>query len=249
MSMHDSPGTPIGETRLTGTPPLVGVDGCSAGWLALVWHEGTLTARIAPTITTLVRGLGDDFLIAIDIPIGLPDSGPRACDRAARSLLGRPRASSVFPCPVRECLAASTYEEAARLHRQADGRAISRQSFTILPKIREIDLFLHSRPMTDRVLEVHPEVSFAVWNHGRPMLHRKASQAGREERQALIDTAWPGHRRLVSMSLSKGGWKMDDLNDAFAALWTALRIQRAAAVGISGHEERDSTGVRMEIRA
>ncbi len=36
-------------------------------------------------------------MIGVDMPIGPPESRPRACDSAARRLLPRDRKSSVFP--------------------------------------------------------------------------------------------------------------------------------------------------------
>jgi len=46
-------------------------------------------------------------LAAIDIPVGLPDTGSREADSVARKFIG-PRASSVFPCPIRLALEATT---------------------------------------------------------------------------------------------------------------------------------------------
>jgi len=60
-----------------------------------------------------LRNKPDDLaVLAIDIPIGLLD-GPRACDKAARKLLGQPRGSSVFPALSRPALGAQTYPEAS----------------------------------------------------------------------------------------------------------------------------------------
>jgi predicted RNase H-like nuclease len=50
-------------------------------------------------------------LITIDIPIGLPDTGSRAADHAARVAVG-PRWQSVFLTPIRAALEAPTYAEA-----------------------------------------------------------------------------------------------------------------------------------------
>src|SRR5690606_31915637 len=114
-------------------------------------------------------------VLAIDIPIGLTDDGPRPPDVAARALLG-PRASSVFPAPVRATLNANSYEDACDLSFAARGKRLSKQSFAILPKIREVDELLRTRSATEfpvPVHEVHPEVSFCYLNDGRPMVHPK----------------------------------------------------------------------------
>ena len=75
---------------------------------------------------------------AIDIPIGLPESGPRPADVEARRRVG-PRRNSVFPAPARAVLGATTYGEACARSRQVGGKAISKQLFNILGKIAEVD--------------------------------------------------------------------------------------------------------------
>jgi hypothetical protein len=88
---------------------LAGVDACRAGWVvALAGGTGSgggafddVEVQVVATFAE-VLGLGA-ATVAVDIPIGLPDAGPRVCDVAARRLLG-PRRSSVFPAPVRAAL-------------------------------------------------------------------------------------------------------------------------------------------------
>src|SRR5206468_1411244 len=53
-------------------------------------------------------------VIGVDIPIGLPESGARPADVAARRFVG-PRASSVFTTPQRAVLEAPSYAEARRV--------------------------------------------------------------------------------------------------------------------------------------
>jgi predicted RNase H-like nuclease len=76
----------------------------------------------------------DDLLcLAIDIPIGLLDCS-RACDKAARKLLGRPRGTSVFAAPCRAALSAATHVFARQINREKADRGISQQAFGIIPK-------------------------------------------------------------------------------------------------------------------
>src|SRR5205814_8621714 len=88
------------------------------------------------------RAEAGELGIAIDIPIGLSDDGPRACDLAARRLLGRPRGSSVFPAPCRGALVATTYRRACTVSRRSVGVALSLECFNIVPKIREVDALM-----------------------------------------------------------------------------------------------------------
>lgn len=238
------------------TQPLLGADGCRAGWVYVLEDAGGVRAGLATSFTELVA-VAPTALVAIDVPIGLPDAGARAADRAARAFLGRPRGSSVFPAPVRSVLAAVDYAEACARHVAADGRKLSRQAFGILPKMREVDAALRAEPaLLERVFEVHPEVSFALWNDRAPMAKRKLRVAGREERLLLVDAIWPGAYASAIGTLPRTiaevrgrAYAPDDLIDAFAALWTARRVAAGTSVGFpDGPAPRDATGMPAIIR-
>jgi predicted RNase H-like nuclease len=192
----------------------------------------------------------DFAAIAIDIPIGLLDGyeiGGRVCDRAARKLLGRLRGSSVFPPPVRSALAAECYGDACAISRGCGGKAISKQTFGILPKIREIDALLQSRPELRKVVrEVHPEVSFREMAGGRPMEYRKVSAAGRDERRRALAGFIP---RLTEIEQDgrKQGLPIEDILDAAAACWSAARIAMGTARSLPADVPLDATGVPTAI--
>ncbi|MFN2324152.1 MAG: DUF429 domain-containing protein, partial [Trueperaceae bacterium] len=187
------------------------------------------------------------------IPIGLTEKGQRACDRAARKLLGRPRGSSVFSSPVRGVLGIRGYREACDAHRRIDGRGMSRQSYAIMDKIEQVDAVLRSGPasLRERVVEVHPEVAFCLWNDGQPMTHPKKTAAGRGERQGLIEAAWPGVVDELVLELDATGarYGVDDLHDAFAALWTAQRVRARTAKTLPDVPPIDRFGLPMRIVA
>ena len=85
----------------------MGIDACPTGWLGIVARvEHQLAAVWAKTIEELAAQVDDLTPLAIDIPIGLPESGVRSCDREAREFLGA-RRSSVFFTPVRDVLEAA----------------------------------------------------------------------------------------------------------------------------------------------
>ena len=137
------------------------------------------------TFAELLDENPDLAIITIDIPIGLTLAGPRPTDSAARALLG-PRASSVFPAPVRAALDAVSYQDASDRSFAVHGKRLSKQTFAILPKIREVDIALRCRPRdAERVREVHPEVSFSVLNNDEPMVHPKRTGLGFTERLTL----------------------------------------------------------------
>jgi predicted RNase H-like nuclease len=232
-----------------GYSTLVGVDGCRGGWLAVSEEGGAEpAAQIFSQFADLCDAFGPQALVAVDIPIGLPARGPRLCDQEARKLLGRPRASSVFPAPIRACIAAADYPVANNLHRVADGRGLTKQAFAILPKIREVDEALRDRTKAcPEIIEVHPEVCFGAWA-GIPMKHPKRRGAGFYERASLIEARWPGALAAQRKSLV-GQYAKDDLADAFAALWTAHRYAACRALSFPLDDAFDEVGLPMRILA
>ncbi|MCU1487903.1 MAG: uncharacterized protein JWN67_4649 [Actinomycetia bacterium] len=164
--------------------------------------------------------------IAVDMPIGLPESGRRACDSEARKLLG-PRRSSVFPVPVRSALAATSFAEVSGL---------SIQAWNIVPKIAEVDACWEPH-----VFEVSPELSLAVVS-GAPMAHPKRLPEGRAEREEVLEAAFPGFVRAAR------GASYHDVLDAHACLLTARRIQRGEALEL-GDGAIDALGRPMRVYA
>ena len=227
---------------------VAGVDGCRGGWLCVEERNGAIQGHVFETLSALLDALPTAEIVAIDIPIGLPEQGRRECDTAARKALSPTRTSSVFPTPVQGILLEERYSDANLKQRNIDGRGLSRQAFGILPKIRDVNLLLQPNPsLQQRVREIHPEVCFAFWNWGVPMRHRKSSPAGQREREKLIDAEWPGQRANILDRL-QGHYDIDDLNDAFAALWTARRIANGTA-RVLGDQSIDKYGLRMEMWA
>jgi len=233
---------------------LIGVDGCRGGWVIATADEAlsavsfTLVDELA---SLFARAAGGDALIAIDMPIGFSDEGARACDLAARRLLGRPRASSVFPAPCRAALGAATYQRACALSRRTLGVALSRETFNILPKIRQVDALM-TPALQEFVREVHPEVVFALLaGRGRGLRHAKRTAEGeRERRRWLRRFAPPFDPEAVRRRLGRARVARDDVVDAVACLVAASRIRRGEArVLPEGAVTCDARGLRMEIVA
>lgn len=226
-----------------------GVDGCRAGWFAVsIAANREVTARLFTNAKALF-GHQDFGFTAIDIPIGLPASGPRQCDVEARQILGA-RRSSVFPAPVRSALTAATYEAACEASVRACGKKLSQQAFAILPKIREMDeLLLSDQAVSSCVREVHPEVCFTYWNRGKPMKYPKVSGFGFVERSRLVDQRFPGAAETIRSEFRGSDVADDDILDALAALWTATRLASNVAVRIGPENVHDERGLAMNIWA
>src|SRR5688572_10084733 len=126
---------------------ITGVDGCPAGWLCI--SRNRADNGIRSCVLASARELFDysrEFaVVAIDIPIGLPTEGNRDCDRKAAERLG-PRRHSVFPVPFRAVVETTTYAEACAMSSRLCDKKISKQTFALFPKIREVDAELHVHP-------------------------------------------------------------------------------------------------------
>ncbi len=231
---------------------VAGVDGCRAGWVVARARVrgrglGRLDITICPTFRDVLNLSPQPRVLAVDMPIGLldrPERGGRACDRAARRILGR-RASCVFTPPSRRILPATTYGPARR-------EGLSRQAFHIMPKIREVDRVV-TRRLQSRVFEAHPELAFARVA-GRPMRFNKKTAAGQRERRHAIAKAIPslavriaGLVEVITTTLPRRVVSPDDLLDAFVLLLTAMRIGRHEALRVPDDPPRDRRGLRMEI--
>ena len=227
-----------------------GVDGCAAGWLSVECAPGERTpcSRVYRDAKALFGG--DDWIVtAIDIPIGIPTNGPRACDLEARRVLG-PRRSSVFPAPLRCTLSSETYEHACDVSFSKSGKKLSKQAFAILPKIRQVDEWLRLNSARARhVYEVHPEVCFAFWNEGRPMRHAKLSGFGFTERFQLVERCFPGAAEGIREKHPVREISDDDILDALATLWTANRIHSEGAIRLIPEDEYDELGLPMNMWA
>jgi predicted RNase H-like nuclease len=223
---------------------VMGVDGCADGWVAIRHSEdGALEVKVVAVVTEL-RPLAD--VVAIDVPIGLTEEGPRECDQLARAFVG-PRASSVFPAPVRAVLACGDFETANRVSMDRQGKGLSQQSFAIVPRIKEVDEALRgSDLLRERMFEAHPEVSFAAWNDD-PLEHPKKTPEGREQRMRLVESFFGRYAFTFAREFLPKRVGDDDILDAYAATWTAWRIAAGIADSLPRLAPTDSKGLEMAI--
>jgi len=231
----------------------VGVDGCPGGWFYVALSiKNEWLIGVVPSLKRLLHALQHPDLILIDMPIGLRESGSkeRACDRSARKLLGKARASSVFSVPVRPALKAKSYEEAKTINRNLTGKGITLQSWNIVPKLLELDeVMQHSTQARQFVREAHPEVCFRALNGGHAMQHNKKTQEGRHEREVLLYRYFDALPELLAHAAShyprsQLGW--DDMLDAMVLAVTAKRGHSSLRT-LPDEPEYDAFGLPMEI--
>lgn len=232
---------------------VAGVDGCRAGWV-VVWHpvDAKQCARVAifATFADVLAMPEKPAVIAIDIPIGLPDitgQGGRSCDSAARKFLGA-RASSLFSVPSRSAVYSADYSaacaEAARTSHPP--RKISKQAFNLFPKMREVDSLM-TPDIQGRVVECHPEFVFWRLNGSLALEHSKKSTQGAQSRRALLVRAGYPSAVFDGVSFRKMDACDDDVIDAFAAASVACDILRGKAQRVPEFPDIDSKGLKMEI--
>lgn len=208
---------------------VLGVDACRAGWIGIALSGGRANAYFAPGIRELADCAAADgplLVIAIDIPIGLADTGRRRADQLAREALGR-RWSSLFITPVRAAVEAADYQAATAENRRLAGEGLSRQAFALRAKILDVDRWLRAgSPTPARVVEAHPELSFASMA-GAPLRSRKNTWAGAAQRRALLAQAGIVLDGDLGLAGEQAG--VDDVLDAAAAAWTARRVSHGSA--------------------
>lgn len=252
------------------TSTIAGVDGCKAGWVAVVRNgAGEPEAFVIVSMAELVDRLPADAIVAVDMPIGLPDfigSVGRGPERLVRPLLGQ-RQSSVFSIPSRSAVYAETepfgsLDDWYAAHRRASEvaratsdppRKISIQAFGIFSKIREIDALLIARPdLRSRLFESHPEVAFWRLNGEQPLNTPKKVKGrinldGMAERRAIMARHGLSEGFLAQPPPRGGG--ADDFLDACAMMLIADRKARGIARSFPSEPVVDSANIPIAIWA
>ena len=240
-------------------PWLVGLDGCRVGWVAAFLRPDgdDVRVRIVPRFADVLAAPEAPAIVAVDMPIGLPDRigpGGRGPERAIRPLLGA-RQSSVFSVPPRRAIYAADFGAAckAALEDSEPPRKVSKQLFMIAPKIREVDACLRADPAcAARVYEVHPELAFWRLNGERALDEPKKVKGtcyapGLALRRSLLMTA--GLPAAAVDSTPPRGAGADDLLDALACAAVARRIHAGCARPFPDPPARDAFGLPVAIWA
>jgi predicted RNase H-like nuclease len=218
---------------------------------------------------SLMSSLPPDAIIAVDMPIGLPEfihGGGRGPEQAVRPFLGA-RKSSVFSVPSRAAVYAEreTAEGLPQMiaaHKRASEialttsnppRKVSIQAFMLFPKIREIDAFLRNETTrTDRIIESHPEFAFTVLNGEMPMalpkkIKGQINPSGIEERRSLLIRCGLADE-FVRQNPPRGA-ASDDFLDACAMFLIAGRHAKGLTRPYPFSLNRDAYGLPIAIWA
>lgn len=200
----------------------------------------------------MIHAAAADGCKAGRISLNRPEGGAlqaRHCDQLARERLGV-RRSSLFPAPIRPVLQAGSWAEACVIREQIEGKRMSKQSWNITAKVREVDAPLQADPtLRGWLREAHPELSFSLLT-GAPLPEAKQTAAGKTLRQELVEGYFGvGAYAAVREQFRRSQVGDDDILDAFAALWSAERLLRSEAITLPMEPEFDPTALAMEIHA
>lgn len=231
----------------------MGVDGCPAGWFCVELDgSGRWRIGILESAAELLEKVTGKRRVLIDIPIGLlEEGGPhRLCDKQARRLLGRPRASSVFPVPTRQAVYAKSYPEAVAVNRKRLGRGLSKQTWNINGKIQQLDQLLQTLPSLRKIIrESHPEICWWSLNGKRAMGFNKKQPEGFAERLTLLKHYSSTATNIVDAALEQYPRKhlaRDDILDALVlALSATFNMDNLKTLPI--RPPLDPCGIRMEM--
>ena len=232
---------------------VAGVDGCRGGWVVVAGDGGPpMEWDVVSTWEAFIQShSGEGLTVGIDMPIGLPETPPRACDVEARRLLAEAR-SSLFPVCSRFVMEADE-------HREACARAVSLaepkpsiQLWNLRSKMFEVERHLDlAQSKHISVNEVHPELAFRLRAEGKGIaLEPKKTASGRQQRMRLLEGLWPEWSFEQFLRLQGEGRQrrapLVDLLDACIAYQTATRIAQGVAEPL-GLGERDGRGIPMTI--
>lgn len=201
---------------------VLGVDACRTGWVAvrLDAHGAFAGAALATTLTAL-PDWGTADITAVDIPLGLLDTGWRTADLEAAAAVGA-RRGSVFRVPPRQVWDEPEYAAANLSCRRLTGSGMARQTFGLRAKLLEANAL---RDAGQPLYEVHPELSFRTMA-GAPLRYAKTSWSGVAVRRALL----AGQGIVLPDEPGPAGLAApDDVLDAAAVAWSAYRIATGQA--------------------
>ncbi|MFT3681425.1 MAG: DUF429 domain-containing protein [Ferruginibacter sp.] len=228
----------------------VGIDGCKFGWVAVSLYDTEV--RLFKNIAEIFKHYNKGYSFLIDIPIGLPGSNcnERTCESLARRMLTGHRKFSVFNVPCREAVYVESFEEANRINKKILSKGLSKQSWAITPKIREVDRWLNKNKELRSILkESHPEIVFHWLNGGRSMAFNKKSSNGLKER---IGVLMKYDKRIEKIYKDAAKFKKkdvtpDDVADALCLAVAGNKINSTKKQTLPEFTHVDEKGIEMAM--
>lgn len=214
---------------------VAGVDGAKGEWVIARFDGAAVEWTVAQDVAAVLGTTSDCVAVGVDMPLSMPTCGYRTSEIEAKQFLG-PARSSIFHTPVEAVLDAETYEQACVISREITGKAISKQTWFLLPGVRS---WRNATYDPERVVEVHPECAFRLMAPNTVFASKKTGRGAGQRLAALS-------RLIDPRSLTDGlaglppGPTLDDALDAAAAAWSAWRYSRGEhrAFGTADAQDR-----------
>lgn len=232
----------------------VGIDGAREGWVAVALSKEGFEVELFETMDMLCERYADTRSLLVDMPIGLPESQQdlRPDEEARRWLSGR--GSCIFNTPCRQAVYTEEYRDASDVNRMILGKGLSKQSFSISGRIREVDQLLARQPKLRGTLrESHPEIGFAVLASEErfvmPLYHGKQTDEGFWDRVEVLREYYDRTDEFVAFILSNEKWwrLRVDCMDALCLAVSGLLGNAHGFATIPAKPSRDARGLAMEI--
>lgn len=228
---------------------IAGIDGSKGGWVCVSGYENNYKELKFEKLKEFNDIKSKNFnLVLVDIPIGLDidlKKGGRIVDKLARKELLTNK-SSIFNAPSRLVLEAKNYEEANKINKNK-GMGLSKQSWNLVKKIKEVDEFIKNSNKTI-IFESHPEIIFQVMKKDK-VSTKKKNDEGIIERRNLLEKNGFNKVFLEKNLLAKDSfYKKDDFIDACSLFWSANRVITKTEVKIPNDIVLDSEGIIMQIK-
>ena len=221
---------------------VLGVDPTKAGWLGALLDptgHGTPNLLVATSLQELLAQAGEVAVVAVTVPMGLPDQGRREADVQTRRFLGA-QGSTVLTTPVRDAVYAISHGEANAVNRAGGGSGVSSEAWEARRRIQELDAWVR-QDLPALVVETQAEAAFATLA-GAPLQTRRRSSEGSAERRALLASGG-----VYVPTSAPHGIGTDDLLDACVAAWSAHRVKNGEATTFPEEPQRHSDGIAAAI--
>lgn len=228
----------------------IGIDGCRAGWIAACYvpEAPSVSLYFVEQLEQSLDLWRQAQAIWIDMPIGLSGKGiERFIDYRMRQQL-KWRKASVFVPPSYEALAKESYEEANMIQKKLYDKGLSKQSWNLRNKIKEVhDLLLRYSALKTRFRESHPELIFQSFWHKEIPMAPKSSHLGFVQRIEVLQQFYPHVEDVINgfmQQTPKKLYKKDDLADA---LILAFRAAMGNVRSITQEPPCDKDGLRFRL--
>ncbi len=222
---------------------MMGIDGCKQGYMLAIIQNQRLIIKVEKSLES-IHDYND--LILIDVPIGCPSSTDEQRPEPLIRKLVKGRASSVFNVPALQTLNAQSYEEANHINRDILKKGLSKQSFHIIPIIKEVNEFVLKHPHLN-IHESFPELIFERLQ-GKPCTYSKHNPLGKQERIDCLVHHFTWLKEDLEHTLNSfPQYYHLDIIDATSLACAALLIHHQGATYIPKDFYQNRQGLDMKI--